>query len=35
MFRYMYRVLNLEKKPTTQFAYKLQDESFKPNYTMI
>jgi hypothetical protein len=32
----MYEVLNVdEKKPIAQFACKLRDESFKPNYAMI
>ena len=33
MFGHMHGVLNVdEKKPIAQFACKLRDESFKPNY---
>ncbi len=35
MFEHMYRVLNIEKKPITQMACKLRDESFEPNCAMI
>ena len=35
IFRHMYKVLNIEKKIVTQIACKLQEESFKPNCTMI
>jgi hypothetical protein len=32
----MHEALNMdEKKPIAQFACKLRDESFEPNYTMI
>ncbi len=35
MFEHMHGVLNVEKKPITQIACKLRDESFKPNCEMI
>ena len=35
MFGHMHKVLNVGKKTITQITYKLQDESFKPNYAMI
>ena len=37
MFGYMHEALNMDKikKPITQFACKLRDESFEPNRTMI
>jgi hypothetical protein len=31
MFGQMHETLNVDKKLIAQFAYKLQDESFKPN----
>ena len=36
MFGHMHRALNMdEKNQFAQFAYKLRDESFEPNYAMI
>ncbi len=35
IFGHMHRVLNVDKKPIAQFACKLRDEFFEPNYTMI
>jgi hypothetical protein len=37
MFGHMHVALNVDKKKKSiaQFAYKLRDESFEPNYAMI
>jgi hypothetical protein len=35
MFRHIHGALNVGKKLIAQFARKLRDESFEPNYAMI
>ena len=35
MFGHIHTVLNMDKKNQLQFACKLQDETFEPNYVMI
>ena len=35
MFGHFHEVLNMDKKSIAQFARKLRDESFEPNYPMI
>mgnify|MGYP003702437271 CR=1 FL=1 len=35
MFGHIYEALNMDEKIITQFACKLRDESFEPNYAMI